>query len=71
MHAIYNSFLVHSVEVLIEDLVHSEHVDTVLLENSAHSIVAADLAFIVGILEISLFDVIPNLLDGLGARQLR
>jgi len=66
-----NSFLVHSVEVLVEDLVHCEHVNAILLKNSAHSIIAADLAFVIRILEVSLFDVVPDLLDGLRARQLR
>ena len=57
--------LVDGVQVRIEDLVHGEHVDAVLLEDSAHGIVAADLALVVGVLQVACFDVLPYLLDGL------
>jgi hypothetical protein len=55
------------VELLSQDLVHREHVHFVLLEYQLHLLVAADLAFIGGILQVSGFDVLPYFLDGLGA----
>jgi hypothetical protein len=42
-------------------------VDAVLLEDGAHGVVAADLALVVWVLQISLFDVFPDFLDRLGA----
>lgn len=53
------------VQVCIEDFVHGEHVHTVLLEDGAHGIVAADLALVGRVLEVACFDVFPNLLDSL------
>jgi len=50
---------------LIKDLVHGEHVNAVLLENSTHSVVATDLTLVVRVLKITLFDIFPNLLDSL------
>ena len=57
--------LFDGIQVCVEDLVHGEHVDAVLLEDGAHGIVAADLALVAGVLEVARFDVLPDLLDGL------
>ena len=43
----------------------------VLLENGAHRVVAPDLALVVGVLQVSLFDVLPDLLDGLRSGELQ
>ena len=61
---------VRIVEVLVQDLVHSEHMDLVLLENSAHAIITTDHAFIVWILQILLADVLPDPFDSLRSRKL-
>lgn len=53
------------VEVLIQDLCHCEHIDTILLKNSTHGLVAYDLPFVGWVLEIVLADMIPYPLDGL------
>lgn len=57
--------LVRSVEVLVQNLVHSKHVHPVRFEDPAHSIIAADLALVIRILEITRSHVLPDLLDGL------
>jgi hypothetical protein len=60
--------LIHGIQILIEDLVHGKHMDAILLENRAHRIVAPDLALVGRVLQVALLDVLPDLLDGLGAR---
>ena len=62
--------LFDGIQVRVEDLVHGEHVDAVLLEDGAHGIVAADLALVAGVLEVARFDVLPDLLDGLRSGEL-
>jgi hypothetical protein len=42
--------LVDGVEILVEDLVHGEHVDAVLFKDCAHGFVAADLAPVIWVL---------------------
>jgi hypothetical protein len=42
--------LVLGVEVLIENFVHGEHVNTVLFEDGAHGVVASYLALVAGVL---------------------
>lgn len=59
------------IEVLTENLRHGKHVDAVLLEDTTHQVVAENVALVCGILQVVLSDVLPHLLDGLGARQLR
>jgi len=44
------SLFFRRIEVAGEQLVHSEHVDFVLLENRVHGIVASDLTLVTGIL---------------------
>lgn len=51
-------------------LVHPEHVDFGLLENSLHLLVAADLALVRGVLQIIGLDVLPQLLDDLRTGKL-
>ena len=57
--------LLNCVKVLVEDLVHREHVHAVLLEDGAHCVVAADLPFVGWILKVAFFHVFPDFLDGL------
>jgi hypothetical protein len=38
------------VQILVENLRHGEHMNTVLLKNGAHGVVASDLATVAGIL---------------------
>lgn len=56
--------------MVANQLVHLEHVDRVLLEHFAHSIVTDNLAFVAGVLQIVRLDVFPELLDNLGSGQL-
>lgn len=42
----------------------------VLLEHQLHLLVATDLTFVIRVLQVARFDVLPYLLDGLGAREL-
>ena len=58
------------IKLLSQNLVHSEHMHLIRLENGIHLLVAADLAFIFWDLEITLFDVFPDLFDDLWAREL-
>lgn len=58
------------VQILIENFCHSEHVDSILLEDSTHSIVASDLAAIAGVLKLVLANILPNFFDSLGSRKL-
>lgn len=51
-------------------LVHPKHVNLGLFEHGYHLVVADNLAFIFGILEVVRFDVFPQLLDHLRSRQL-
>lgn len=56
--------------MLTQDFIHGKHVHAILLEDGAHSVVAADLTFVVWILQVSRFHVLPDLLYGLRAREL-
>lgn len=58
------------VQILIENFCHSEHVDSILLEDSTHSIVASNLAAIAGVLKLVLANILPNFFDSLGSRKL-
>lgn len=42
----------------------------ILLEDQLHLLVAPDLALVVRVLQVARLDVLPYLLDGLGAREL-
>jgi len=44
--------------------------DFVGLEYQGHLVIAADLAFVSGILEFMAFDVLPDFLDDLGSGEL-
>lgn len=61
---------VNGVEILIENLVHREHVNAVLFKDGTHSIVTSDLPLVCRILEITFFDVLPDFLDRLWTREL-
>ena len=56
--------LVRSIEVLVKDLVHSEHMHLLRLEDRPHAVIAPDLPPVGGILQIPGFDIFPELLDG-------
>jgi len=62
--------LVDRIEILVEDLVHGEHVYAVLLEDCAHSIVAPNLALVARVLEFARLDIFPYLLYRLRSREL-
>lgn len=62
--------LVHRVQVAPDQLVHLEHVDLGLLEHGRHLFVAEDLALVLWVLQLVALDVLPELLDDLGAREL-
>ena len=65
------SLFVRWIEVIPEDLVHSEHMDLILFEDCFHGPVAEKHPFIIGVLEIMLLDVSPDAFDCLGSGQLR
>lgn len=64
----FASFFFRGVEVVGKQLVHGEHVDFVLLEYRIHGIVASDLTLVVGVLQITLLDISPDLLYCLRTR---
>lgn len=53
-----------------QQLVHGEHVNLLLLEDSLEFGIADDLTLVVGILKVLFLDVVPKLLDHLRAREL-
>ena len=57
-------------EILRKNLVHGEHVNSVCLEDSPHSIIAADLSLVVRVLEAVGFHVLPYPFHSLGSRKL-
>lgn len=61
---------VWAVQVLVEDLGHGEHVNSVLLEDRSHRIVASNLATITGVLKVVIPNVLPDLLYCLRTRKL-
>ena len=65
----FASFFFRRVKVVGKQLVHGEHVNFVLLEHRVHGIVASDLTLIVGVLQITLLDISPDLLYCLRARK--
>lgn len=62
--------LLDGVELAAQEFVHGEHVDLVLPEDSPQLFVTVNVAFVVGVLELVGFDMVPELLDHLWARQL-
>jgi len=62
--------LIDRVKILIENLVHGKHMNTIRLEDGAQSVVATNLAFVVRVLEVMFFDVLPDPLDRLRTREL-
>lgn len=56
------SFLLHGMEVSGQKLVHGEHMHSVLFEDGVHFVIASNLSFVVGVLQVALFDVGPYLL---------
>src|SRR5207237_2665763 len=58
-----------SAQMLGQMLVHLEHRATILAENLLQFVVGDDLALVLGILEIVLADMVPDLADDLAARQ--
>jgi hypothetical protein len=57
--------------MLAKYLVHSEHVNLVLLEDRKHLIVAENLPLIVRVLEVKGLDMVPNLFNGLWTGKLQ
>lgn len=58
------------IKLLAKNLVHSEHMNALLLEHRLHSLIAPDLALVGRVLQIAGFDVFPYFLDDLGPRKL-
>lgn len=58
------------IQVLIENLGHGEHMDSILLKYRAHRVIAADLSSIGGVLQLFFTDILPYLLDSLWTREL-
>ena len=58
------------IEVSAQDLVHGEHVHLGRVENGLKIIITDDVAAIGGILEAVIFNVFPDMLHRLGAREL-
>ena len=58
-------------EMIAQDLVHGEHVHSILLEDGTEGVVASNLSLVFGILEVMLFEVGPQSLDRLRPRELR
>ena len=58
------------VQLAAQELVHGEHVDLVLLEDGVELFVAEDLSLVARVLELVALDVVPELLDDLGAGEL-
>lgn len=58
------------VEVMVQDLGHLKHVHLILLENSSHRIVAADLPSVARILKLVGADMFPKSFDCLWTREL-
>lgn len=70
-HAIPGRILfIRVIQVLIENLGHRKHVNSVLLEDSSHRFVTSNLAAIGRVLQLVLTNVLPNLLNRLGTRKL-
>lgn len=70
-HAIWGRILfIRVIQVLIENLGHREHMDSVLLEDSAHRLITSDLAAVGRVLQLVLANVLPNFLNCLRARKL-
>lgn len=59
--------LFDGIEILIQDFVHGEHVDLVLLEYPAHGFVANDVSSVGFILQVICTDMFPNTFDALWA----
>ena len=55
---------------MVQNLGHLKHVHFVLFENSSHSVVAADLSLITGILKLICTNIFPEFFDRLWAREL-
>jgi hypothetical protein len=68
--SIHGSNLINRIKILIENLVHGKHVHTILFENRPHRVVAANLPLISRVLQVARFDVFPDFLHSLGAREL-
>ena len=57
--------------MVAQELVHGEHVNSILLEDGTEGVVASNLSLVLGILEIMLFEVGPQSLDRLRPRELQ
>ena len=68
--SIRGSNLINRIKILIENLVHGKHVHTILFENRAHGVVAANLPLVGRVLQVARFDVFPDFLYGVGALEL-
>ena len=53
------------IHLLVEQLGHREHMHPIDLEYRSHSFVASDLSPVVRVLQVSSFDVVPDLFHGL------
>jgi hypothetical protein len=62
-----DKLLLNIIKLLPQNLIHSKHMHLILLENQLHLIIAEDLALVGWVLQVARFDVLPYLLDDLGA----
>ena len=69
-HVHLGVLLFRVVQILIQNLGHGEHVDSVLLEYSTHGVVTANLTAVTRVLKFVLSNVLPDPFDGLWAREL-
>lgn len=53
------------VQVLIQDFRHGEHMNAILLEDSAHGVITSNLTAVARILKLILTNVLPYLLHSL------
>jgi hypothetical protein len=60
--------ILNRIKILVQDLVHGEHVDLILLEHLTQRSIADDLSLIVRVLQLVLVDVLPDAFDALWSR---
>ena len=57
---------VWTIQILVKNLGHGEHVHSILLEDGTHGVVATNLTSITWVLQLILTNVLPDLFDRLG-----
>lgn len=64
------SLFIDIIELLSKNLVHGKHMNLILLKDRLHPLVTPDLSLVFWDLQVSLFDVFPDLLNDLWPREL-